>query len=79
MSQNNLSEEIEKKLLYFFNNDIDPESLAKAIKQLNIIIALSKVIEDEAKYSQKENLKQGLHWLNKLAEILNPYLEYKKD
>ena len=78
MSKNNLSKETEKKLLDFFDNTIDPESFAKAIRQLNYVIALSKVLEDENKYAQKENLKQGFHWLTELAEIVNPYLEYKE-
>lgn len=77
MSTNNLSKETEKKLLDFFNNDIDPANLAKAIRQLNYVIALS-IIRDEERgtvYAQRENLEQGFYWLNELAEILCPYKE----
>ncbi|WP_394776762.1 hypothetical protein [Flavobacterium sp.] len=78
MNENNLSKETEAKLIDFFSNTIDPESFAKAIRQLNYVIALSRVLEKENKYAQKENLEHGLPRLNELADILNPYLEFKK-
>ncbi|MEZ0129435.1 hypothetical protein AB9T88_06530 [Flavobacterium sp. LBUM151] len=40
MSKNNLSKEAETRLLNFFNNTIEPETLAKTIRQLNYIVAL---------------------------------------
>lgn len=80
MATEQLSKEIEIRLLDFFNNDIDPGNLAKAIRQLNYIIALSIIRDDERGtiYCQRDNLEQGFYWLNELAEILCPYLEYKE-
>ncbi len=75
MATNDLSKETEKRLLDFFNNVIDAKDLAKAIRQLTYVIALSLVMEEETAYSQKENLKKGFYWLTELAEILHPYLE----
>lgn len=79
MRKNNLSGETEKKLLQFFNDTVDSQNLVKAIRQLNCVIALSQVTEDDAKYAQKENLIKGVNWLNELAEIINPYVEYQND
>lgn len=72
MATNDLSKEIEKRLLDFFNNVIDAKDLAKAIRQLNYAIALIVMKDDERGYvyAQKENLEQGFYWLNELAEIL---------
>ncbi|PBJ13084.1 hypothetical protein [Flavobacterium sp. ACN6] len=75
MATNDLSKETEKRLLDFFNDVIDAKDLAKAIRQLTYVIALSLVMEEETVYTQKENLKKGFYWLNELAEILHPYLE----
>ncbi|WP_264552582.1 hypothetical protein [Flavobacterium sp. N2038] len=79
MNTDHLSKETEKRLLDFFNNVIDPKDLAKAIRQLNYVIALSIVRDEEngTIYCQRENLEKGFYWLNELAEILHPYLEVK--
>jgi hypothetical protein len=77
MTTNSLSKETEKKLLDFFREIIEPNDFAKAIRQLNYVIALSIIRENEngTVYSQRENLEKGFYWLNELAEILNPYLD----
>lgn len=75
ITTNDLSKETEQKLIKFFNDVIDPKDLAKAIRQLHYVIALSLIIEEETVYAQKKNLKKGFHWLNELAEILDPYFE----
>jgi hypothetical protein len=79
MNANNLSKETETQLIDFFNTIIEPNNFAKAIRQLNYLIALSIIREDETgtMYSQRENLEKGFYWLNELAEILNPYLDVK--
>lgn len=59
----------------FFNESIDPESMAKTIRQVNYVLALNLLREREMLESEKTNLENGFYWLNKLAEILNPYLE----
>ncbi|MFH6994498.1 hypothetical protein [Flavobacterium sp. FlaQc-48] len=75
MSTNTLSKETELRLIDFFNKSIDPESMAKAIRQVNYVLALSLMREGETIESERPTLENGFYWLNKLAEILNPYLE----
>ncbi|WP_264535970.1 hypothetical protein [Flavobacterium sp. N1736] len=72
MSEKKLSKATEKKLIDFFNNNIDPESFAKAIRELSYIIALNNITKNETRYTQKANLEQGFYWLSELAKILNP-------
>ena len=75
MSTNTLSKETELRLADFFSNSIDPELMAKTIRKLNYILALSIMRECETLETEKTNLEQGFYWLNELAEILNPYLD----
>ncbi|MBF4514813.1 hypothetical protein IRZ71_00565 [Flavobacterium sp. ANB] len=75
MSTNNLSKETELKLNDFFNNSIDPKLLAKTIRKVNYILALSIMRECETMEIEKISLQDGFYWLNELAEILNPYLD----
>lgn len=75
MSVNTLSKETELRLADFFNKTVDPESLAKAIRQINYLIALSVIRDCETFQNEKTNLEKGYYWLNELAEILNPYFE----
>ncbi|MCP2026721.1 hypothetical protein L1276_001865 [Flavobacterium sp. HSC-32F16] len=75
MSTNTLSKETEIRLVDFFNKTVDPESLAKAIRQINYLIALSIIRDCETFQTEKINLEKGYYWLNELAEILNPYFE----
>ena len=75
MSTNTLSKETELRLADFFSNSIDSELMAKTIRKLNYILALSIMRECETLETEKINLEQGFYWLNELAEILNPYLD----
>jgi len=75
MSTNTLSREAEIRLLDFFNKTVDPKSMAKTIRQLNYIVALSVMRENETLQLQIINIENGFYWLNELAEILNPYLD----
>jgi hypothetical protein len=75
MSNNTLSKEAETRLMNFFNNTIDPEGMAKAIRQVNYVLALGVMGEQEALQNEKVNLGNSFYWLNELAEILNPYLD----
>jgi ferredoxin-fold anticodon binding domain-containing protein len=45
MSTSNLSKETEKNLIDFFNKSVDPKVMAKAIRQLNYIVALGVMRE----------------------------------
>lgn len=75
MNTTNLSKETETKLNDFFNNTIDPKSMAKAIRQVNYILALGVLREHETLKNEVNNLENSFYWLNELAEILNPYLD----
>jgi hypothetical protein len=75
MSTNNLSKEAETRLLNFFNNTIEPETLAKTIRQLNYIVALGVLRKHETLQNEIINVENSFYWLNELAEILNPYLD----
>ena len=75
MSTNTLSKETELRLTEFFTNSIDPQSMAKTIRQVNYFLALTAMRENEPLPSEKENLENGFYWLNQLAETLNPYLD----
>ncbi|MFH6992310.1 hypothetical protein [Flavobacterium sp. FlaQc-48] len=75
MITNTLSKETELKLADFFNNKIDPKLMAKAIRKVNYLLALSIMRESETLEIDKTSLENGFYWLNELAEILNPYLD----
>ena len=75
MSTSTLSKETELRLTEFFTNSIDPQSMAKTIRQVNYFLALTAMRENEPLPSEKENLENGFYWLNQLAETLNPYLD----
>lgn len=74
MSTNTLSKEAEKRLTDFFNKTIEPEGMAKAIRQVNYILALGILRKDETLKNQIEDVENSFYWLNELAEVLNPYL-----
>jgi hypothetical protein len=75
MSTNSLSKETQLRLTDFFNKSIDPETMAKNIRKVNYMLALSIMRDCETLETEKINLEQGFYWLNELAEILNPYLD----
>jgi hypothetical protein len=75
MSTNNLSKETERRLTDFFNKTIDPIAMAKEIRQVNYLLALGVMREHETLQHEVINLEKSFYWLNKLAEILNPYLD----
>ncbi|MCC9018302.1 MULTISPECIES: hypothetical protein [Flavobacterium] len=75
MSTNTLSKETELKLIDFFNKSVDPEFMAKTIRKVNYLLALSMMRECETFETDKTSLENGFYWLNELAEILSPYLE----
>jgi hypothetical protein len=74
MKTNTLSKEAETRLVNFFNNRIDPEDMAKTIRQVNTTLALGTMTKTENLQNEIFNLGDSFYWLNELAEILNPYL-----
>ncbi|KQB37100.1 hypothetical protein [Flavobacterium aquidurense] len=77
MSTSTLSKEAETRLMNFFNTAIDPQEMAKAIRQVNYVLALSVLRQHETPQNELASLESSFYWLNELAEILNPYLDLK--
>ncbi|AXB58981.1 hypothetical protein HYN86_06130 [Flavobacterium fluviale] len=75
MSTTTFSKETQLRLTEFFNNSIDVKSMAKSIRQVNYILALNVMHETEFLQQENINLDESFYWLNKLAEILDPYLD----
>lgn len=76
ITEKHSSEEIETRLKNFFN-DIDPKEMAKIIRQVNYALSLCSMRECETLESELPNIDDNFYWLNKLAEVLDPYLEVK--
>ena len=74
MSTNNFSKETEIRLTEFFTNIIDPKEMAKAIRQVNYILALS-TLRECATLPEKSSIENSFYCMNKLAEALDPYLD----
>ena len=65
-----------EKLIEFLDKTIYPETIAKYIRRMHYVLALSVIREDENKNPlNKDWLDDSFFWLNELAEILDPYLE----
>lgn len=74
MNMNNLSKETEIRLIEFFTNIIDPKDMAKAIRQVNYMLALNTLRERETIQSIRD-LENSFYCMNRLAEALDPYLD----
>ncbi|AOC93532.1 hypothetical protein BB050_00376 [Flavobacterium anhuiense] len=74
MSSKTLSKEAEIRLMNFFNDRIDAQSMAKALRQVNFALALN-VMSEQENIQQENKLRDSFYWLNELAETLNPYLD----
>lgn len=75
MSTNTLSKEAETKLIAFFNDRVDPNAIAKALRQVNFTLAFGVMSKIDILQSETAQLGNSFYWLNELAEILDPYLE----
>ena len=79
MNENNKDVETgytNEKLNLFFDKTIDEVSMAKHIRRINYILALTTIREDETKNPMnKDWLDNGFYWLNELAEVLDPNLD----
>lgn len=51
--------------------------MAKTLRQLNFTLSLGVMNEHQTLLNEISVLKDGLYWLNELAETLNPYLDLK--
>ncbi|MEP6804433.1 MAG: hypothetical protein ABI892_07915 [Flavobacterium sp.] len=75
MITDNFSNEVETRLNIFFTDDIDSKEMAKMIREVNNALSLSVMRRCETIESEIKNIDDNFYWLNKLAEILDPYLE----
>jgi len=75
MNANTISKETQIRLLNFFNERIEPEEMAKTLRQVNFTLALGVMSEHEELQNEINKLRDSFYWLNELAEILNPYLD----
>ncbi|MEG2099954.1 MAG: hypothetical protein RRY99_00430 [Flavobacterium sp.] len=75
MITENLSEEVEVRLKDFFIDIIDPKDMAKSIRQVNYALSLCSMRGCETLESELSNIDDNFYWLNRLAEILDPYLD----
>lgn len=75
MNTNHLSNETETRLIEFFTKTIDPEEMAKTIRQVNYVLSLCAIRGCETVETEFNNLEDNFYWLNKLAEVLDPYLD----
>ncbi|WP_281230995.1 hypothetical protein [Flavobacterium gelatinilyticum] len=75
MSTNHLSEELETRLKGFFTKVIDPKDMAKTIREVNYALSLSSMRGCETLESEINHIDDDFYWLNRLAEVLDPYLD----
>ena len=75
MTTENLSKETETRLIDFFRKTIDSEDMAKTIRQVNYVLSLCAMRGCETVETEFNNLEDNFYWLNKLAEVLDPYLD----
>jgi hypothetical protein len=75
MATEKLPKETETRLIEFFTKTIDPEEMAKTIRQVNYVLSLCAMRSCETVETEFNNLEDNFYWLNKLAEVLDPYLD----
>lgn len=75
MTTQNLSKDVETRLKYFFIDVIEPKDIAKMIRQVNYTLSLCSMRGCETMESEIKNIDDNFYWLNRLAEILDPYLD----
>ncbi|MBF7092326.1 hypothetical protein IUY40_12335 [Flavobacterium sp. ALJ2] len=75
MSENKLPKETEIRLKKFFTDIMDPKDMAKTIRQVNYTLSLSLMRGCETVESEIKNVEDNFYWLNKLAEVLDPYFD----
>lgn len=75
MNKNHLSKEVETRLKDFFVDVMEPEEMAKIIRQINYALSLCVMRGCETVESEVKNIEDNFYWLNRLAEALDPYLD----
>lgn len=75
MITKSLSTEAETRIKDFFINTIEPKDLAKTIRQVNYALSMCSMRGCETLESELNNIDDNFYWLNKFAEVLDPYLD----
>lgn len=75
MTTEGLSKEVETRLKDFFIDVMDPVDMVKTIRQVNNVLSLCAMRGCETVETEFNNLGNNFYWLNKLAEVLDPYLD----
>ncbi|MCP2026738.1 hypothetical protein L1276_001882 [Flavobacterium sp. HSC-32F16] len=75
MATGNFSKEIETRLKDFFDEVLDPKDMAKMIRQVNYALTLCSMRGCETLESELPNIDDDFYWMNRLAEVLDPYLD----
>lgn len=75
MTTESLSKEVETRLKDFFIDVIDAKDMAKTIREVNYVLSLCSMRGCETIESEIKNIDDNFYWLNRLAEVLDPYLE----
>jgi len=75
MTTDSFSKEVETRLKDFFVDVMDPEEMAKIIRQINYALSLCVMRGCETVESEVKNMEDNFYWLNRLAEALDPYLD----
>lgn len=60
---NKLSKEAEIRLMIFFNNTIDPQEMAKYLRQVNYVLALVTLKQHETLQNEITYLENSFYWL----------------
>jgi hypothetical protein len=75
MITDNFSNEVETRLNDFFTDKIDCKEMAKMIREVNNVLSLCVMRDCEIIKFGVKNIDDSFYWLNKLAEVLDPYLD----
>ncbi|SFD30675.1 hypothetical protein [Flavobacterium phragmitis] len=66
--------EVETRLKVFFSDVVDVKDMAKMLRQVNYALSLSSMRGCETLDSELCHVDDNFYWLNRLAEVLDPYL-----
>ncbi|MBB4800503.1 hypothetical protein HNP37_000542 [Flavobacterium nitrogenifigens] len=75
MITENISKELETRLKDFFSDVVDVKDMAKMLRQVNYSLSLSSMRCRESVKAELPQIGDNFYWLNRLAEVLDPYLD----
>ncbi|ABQ04390.1 hypothetical protein [Flavobacterium johnsoniae] len=75
MATGGFSKEVENRLKDFFTEILDPKDMAKMIRQVNYALTLCSMRGCETLESELPNIDDNFYWMNKLAEVFDPYFD----